>query len=105
MKGANEGFVYRMKICSGHFPMNVSNTKEEFSVKNFLGEKVPRVLKIKPGVDVKIEGDAVIVESNSKELAGQTAANIEKLTKIKNRDLRVFQDGIYITEMAGRKVR
>ena len=105
VKGANEGFVYRMKICSGHFPMNVSFTKEEFSVKNFLGEKAPRVLKLKQGVDVKIEGDIVVIESNSKELAGQTAADIERLTKIKNRDLRVFQDGIYITEMAGRKVR
>ncbi len=105
MRGVKERFVYRLKICSGHFPMNVTCTKEEFSVKNFLGEKIPRVLKLKPGVDVKLEGEQVTVESTNKEFAGQTAAEIERLTKVKNKDRRVFQDGIYITEMAGRKVR
>jgi len=34
--------------------------------------------------------------------AGQTAANIERATKIKGFDPRVFQDGIYIIEKPGR---
>ncbi len=105
IKGATEGHVYRMKICSGHFPMNVSVSGGEFVVNNFLGEKKPRTLKIKEGAAVKIEGDIVIVESPCKETAGQTAADIESLTRITGRDLRIFQDGIYITEKDGKAVR
>lgn len=105
IKGATEGHVYTLKICSGHFPMNVSISGNDFVVNNFLGEKNPRKLKLNEGVDVKIEGDMVTVESCNKELAGQTAASIESLTKITNRDLRIFQDGIYITEKDGKPVR
>lgn len=102
MNGVTRGHKYRLKICSGHFPMNVSISGRDFIVKNFLGEKVPRVLKMKEGVNVKIEGQDVIVEGASKEVAGQTAADIEKLTKVRGRDERVFQDGIYITEKDGK---
>ena len=105
VKGASEGHVYKLKVCSGHFPMNAAVSGKEFVVKNFLGEKKPRVLKLKEGVDVKVEGEAVTVESCDKELAGQTAADIERLTKITNRDRRIFQDGIYITEKDGFPVR
>lgn len=102
MKGVTQGHKYTLKICSGHFPMNVSISGRDFIVKNFLGEKVPRVLKMKEGVNVKIEGQDVIVEGISKEITGQTAADIEKLTRIRGRDERVFQDGIYITEKDGK---
>ncbi len=96
--GVQEGFTYSLKICSGHFPMNASVSGQDFIVKNFLGESVPRKLKLIQGVSVKIAGDQVTVHADSKESAGQVAASIEKLTKIKGRDLRVFQDGIYITK-------
>ena len=103
-KGAVEGHTYKLKICSGHFPMNASVNNNEFVIKNFLGEKVPRVLKIKEGAEVKIEGEIIIVTSLSKETAGQVAADIESLTRIKGRDLRIFQDGIYITEKDGKQM-
>ena len=96
IKGANEGHTYKLKICSGHFPMNVSISGEEFIVKNFLGESIPRKLKINKEVSVKIEDKDVVVESINKELAGQTASSIEELTKRKGFDTRIFQDGIYI---------
>ncbi|MBW2995365.1 50S ribosomal protein L6, partial [Candidatus Woesearchaeota archaeon] len=93
MKGASGNHIYKLKICSGHFPMNASVSGNEFVIKNFLGESVPRKLKLKEGVSVKINGNEVVVESKSKELAGQTAASIEILTRITNRDLTRFQDG------------
>jgi large subunit ribosomal protein L6 len=104
VKGANERFVYKLKVCSGHFPMTVTVTKNEFSVKNFLGESIPRIIKLKQGVDVKLEGDIVTVESTDKELAGQTAADIEQLTRITNRDRRIFQDGIWLIEKFGKLI-
>ncbi len=105
IKGANEGHTYRLKVCSGHFPMNVSVSGKEFVIKNFLGEKKPRTLKIKEGATVKVEGEIVTVESCNKEIAGQTAASIESLTRITNRDLRIFQDGVYITAKCGKPIR
>ncbi len=104
-KGANEGHIYKLKICSGHFPMNVAISGKDFIVKNFLGEKNPRALKLKEGADVKLEGEVITIESCSKELAGQTAADIEKLTRITNKDRRIFQDGIYITEKDSKPIR
>ncbi|MGB9830609.1 MAG: 50S ribosomal protein L6, partial [Fervidicoccus fontis] len=67
-------------------------------VKNFLGEKSPRKARIMPGVKVKIEKEDVIVEGLDIEAVGQTAANLEQATKVKEYDRRVFMDGIYIYE-------
>jgi len=105
MKGVQEPWVYKLKVCASHFPMNVSMSGKDFIVKNFLGEKVPRKFTIKEGVTVKVDGKDVIVESIDKELAGNTASEIELITTIRGRDLRVFQDGIYITEKAGKPIK
>jgi large subunit ribosomal protein L6 len=105
MQGVQEPWVYKLKICASHFPMNVGVSGKEFIVKNFLGEKVPRKMVIKEGVTVKVDGKDVIVESIDKELAGNTASEIELLTVVRGRDLRVFQDGIYITEKAGKPIK
>ncbi|MBD3304688.1 50S ribosomal protein L6 [Candidatus Woesearchaeota archaeon] len=105
LKGVHEPWIYKLKVCASHFPMNVGVSGNEFIVKNFLGEKIPRKLKVKDGVTVKVDGKDVIVESIDKELAGSTASDIELLTVIRGRDLRVFQDGIYITEKAGKPIK
>jgi len=104
IKGANEGYEYLLQICSVHFPITVSADKEYVSIKNFIGETVPRKAKILPNVQVKIEGDIVKVTSANKEAAGQTSANIELSTKIKNRDRTRFQDGIWIIRKANEDI-
>lgn len=103
--GVKEGYIYKLKICSSHFPMNASVNNGEFVIKNFFGEKIPRKLKIKEGAAVKIEGDIITIESIDKEIAGQVAADIETLTKRTKYDRRIFQDGCYITEKAGKEVK
>lgn len=107
VKGVTQGHLYTMKVCSGHFPMSVSVTKDEFVIKNFFGERTPRRLKLNPGVAVKVDGDIITIESVDKELAGQTANSIENLCR-KNRrsfDKRIFQDGIFITNKDGKEIR
>ena len=96
--GVTEGHAYKLKVCSGHFPMNVSLSGNVLSIKNFLGEKVPRTLKIKDGATVKVDGEEVSVEGIDIEKVGQVAADIEQLTRVTNKDIRIFQDGIYIVE-------
>ncbi|MEK6863107.1 MAG: 50S ribosomal protein L6 [Nanoarchaeota archaeon] len=99
--GVKEPYQYKLKICSGHFPMNVSVSGKEVVIKNFLGEAVPRKIKIMPGVEVKVNGEEILVSGSDVEAAGQTAARIESVCRITNRDRRIFQDGCYIVEKAG----
>jgi large subunit ribosomal protein L6 len=104
-KGANELHKYELKICSGHFPMKVDVKGDTLTINNFLGEKHPRTLKLKEGVKVKVEADKINVEGVDKSLAGQTAADIEQLTRRTNYDGRIFQDGIYITNKDGKEIK
>ena len=64
-----------------------------------------KILKFDETVKISVNGEEILVESNNKELAGQTAANIELLTRRTGFDRRVFQDGIYITEKAGKIIK
>ena len=104
-KGALQNHTYILKICSGHFPMNVSATGSRFSIKNFLGEKTPRSLELKDGAEVKVEGGLIYVTSSNKETAGQVSADIEQLTRRPGYDTRIFQDGIYIINKDGKELK
>ncbi|MGE0793274.1 MAG: 50S ribosomal protein L6 [Candidatus Woesearchaeota archaeon] len=103
-KGVTKGHEYKLKICSGHFPMNVSLKGKTLEIKNFIGEAVPRKIEIKDGVDVKLDGTSIVVTGIDKELVSQTAASFEKLTRRNGFDKRRFQDGIYIIEKDGKKI-
>ena len=101
VKGVTEGFTYKLKVLYSHFPMTVEVKGREFVVNNYFGERVPRRADILEGVDVKVQNKTeVVVSGINKESVGQTAANIERSTTVKNRDRRVFQDGIYLISKA-----
>ncbi|MFA5992228.1 MAG: 50S ribosomal protein L6 [Candidatus Pacearchaeota archaeon] len=106
IKGLDEEYIYKLEVAYLHFPVTLDVNKEKglISIKNFLGEKKPRTSKIVKGADVEVNKNTITVTSHDKEVAGQTAANIEKATKIRNRDRRKFQDGIFITEKCGRAI-
>ena len=96
VKGVTEGFTYHLKAFYSHFPMTLAVQGQTFVVNNYFGERVPRRSDILPGVEVKVSNKVeVTVSGIDKENVGQTAANIERSTTVKNRDRRVFQDGIY----------
>lgn len=99
--GLQEEYTYKLEACNVHFPMTLKVEKDKLIVSNFLGEKVPRFAKILPNVKVEIKGQKITINSSDKDAAGQTAANFEKATKIKNRDRRIFQDGIFLVERPG----
>lgn len=104
LKGAQKKFEYKLKICFSHFPFTINVEGNRAEIKNFLGEKVPRILVIPNGVEIKVDREAITVASIDKELAGKVAADFERITKVRGRDKRIFQDGLYIIDKAGRKV-
>ncbi len=105
IKGTLQNHVYILRICSGHFPMNVTTSGNKLVVKNFLGEKVPRVLQLKEGAEVRVENDYIYVTSLSKEITGQVSADIEQLTRRPGFDTRIFQDGIYVVNKDGKELK
>lgn len=94
--GVTTGYLYNLKVVYSHFPIQLKLQGEKLEINNFLGEKYPRTARILPGTTVKVGTDEVSVTGIDKELVGSTASNIEKATRIRDRDPRVFQDGIYI---------
>jgi len=95
-RGLNEKYVYTLEAVFVHFPMTLKVEGRKLIINNFLGEKTPRYAEILPNVDVEIKGQKITISSHDKEAAGQTAANFERATKIRNKDRRIFQDGIFI---------
>ena len=63
LRGVQKKFVYKLQICSVHFPITVTvdKTNRAIIIKNFLGEKKDRKTSIMPNADVKVEGDIVVV--------------------------------------------
>ena len=102
--GIDTGFTYRHKAVYSHFPMTIKVQGNEMSITNLFGEKVPRIAPLPwSPTDVKVEVKNkvdVIVTGADIEKVGQTAANIERACRIRKRDRRVFQDGIYIVAKA-----
>ena len=96
--GATEGWEYKLEVHYSHFPMQVDVEGDEVVIQNFLGEKAPRRTTIRGDTDVAVDGEDVTLSGPSIEDVGQTAADIEQLTRVTDKDTRVFQDGVYIVE-------
>lgn len=104
IKGVQNKFEYELKAVFSHFPITIEVKGHEVIIKNFLGEKTARKTSMPEGVDIDVNGPIIIVKSTDKELAGMAAAKLETVTNIRNRDKRVFQDGIFIIKKAGREI-
>ncbi|MGH9999144.1 MAG: 50S ribosomal protein L6 [Nitrosopumilaceae archaeon] len=98
IKGIQEGYTFKMKIVYAHFPITIKVKDEKIFVENFQGERAPRVSKIRGDTKVVTKGDDVILTGPVLTDVSQTAASLQQNTKVKNKDHRVFLDGIYLFE-------
>uniref|UniRef100_A0A146LYJ9 Large ribosomal subunit protein uL6 n=1 Tax=Lygus hesperus TaxID=30085 RepID=A0A146LYJ9_LYGHE len=103
IKGVTKGFLYKMRAVYAHFPINcvVSENNSVIEIRNFLGEKFIRKVKMAPGVTVTNstkQKDELIIEGNSIEDVSRSAALIQQSTTVKNKDIRKFLDGLYVSE-------
>lgn len=97
-KGVISGYKYKLKIVYTHFPISIEQKENEIFIKNFLGQKGSRKVKVPLDVKVEIKKDEITITGINKEIVGQTAASLEGATKLCKKDRRRFQDGIFIFE-------
>ncbi|MFH7882616.1 MAG: 50S ribosomal protein L6 [Candidatus Aenigmatarchaeota archaeon] len=97
INGVKKGYTYKLKVVYSHFPISVKVEGDKVLILNFLGEKIPRIAKIVGNTKVKIEKDEIIVSGIDIDEVSQTASNIELACRIKRKDRKIFQDGIWIT--------
>ncbi|RLV93787.1 60S ribosomal protein L9-B [Spathaspora sp. JA1] len=103
--GVTKGYKYKMRFVYAHFPINVNVVETDgqkfVEIRNFLGEKRVRQIKIQEGVTMEIstaQKDELIVSGNSLEAVSQNAADIQQICRVRNKDIRKFLDGIYVSE-------
>jgi len=95
LEGVVDGYTIKMKVVFSHFPINVKIDGKRVLIENFQGERAPRVTKIWGETKVVPKGDDVIITGHVLTDVSQTAAEIENGSRVKNKDHRVFLDGIY----------
>ena len=95
LEGVVEGYTIKMKIVFSHFPVNVKIEGKKVLIENFQGERAPRTTKIWGETKVVPKGDDIIITGHVLTDVSQTAAEIENKSRVKNKDHRVFLDGIY----------
>jgi len=101
--GVTKGYLYKMRYVYAHFPINV-NVYEEgtlVEIRNFLGEKLVRKVQLLPGVKAEIskaQKDEILISGNDLENVSQSAASIQQITNVRDKDIRKFLDGIYVSE-------
>ena len=86
-----------MRYVYAHFPINVNLEKNnetglwEVEIRNFIGEKIVRRVVMHEGVDVEVsknQKDELLLFGNSLENVSQSAADIQQICKVRNKDIR-----------------
>lgn len=103
VSGVTKGFQYKMRAVHAHFPINcvISENNSLIEIRNFLGEKHIRRVRMQPGVTVvnsPKQKDELVLEGNDIEAVSLSAALIQQSTTVKDKDIRKFLDGLYVSE-------
>jgi len=101
--GVTKGFQYKMRAVYAHFPINciIQDDGNALEIRNFLGEKTVRHVDMLDGVKVvesKTQKDELILEGNDIDNVSQSAASIHGICRVRNKDIRKFLDGIYVSD-------
>ena len=104
--GVTRGFLYKMRFVYSHFPINVNTAGGNIEIRNFLGERRVRKVKLPEGVEyVRSEDVKDQIELSGIDIVAVslTAAKIQQATNVRHKDLRKFLDGIYVSEKGPRE--
>lgn len=113
MTGVHKGFIRKMRFVFAHFPIQCALPVEDpvtgekvpegkiVEIRNFLGEHRVRRVDMLDGVICLRGGkDEIIIQGIDIELVSRSAALINQACHVKNKDIRKFLDGCYVSECA-----
>merc|ERR1712066_548382 len=100
--GVQKKYQYRMRLVYAHFPINatITNGGSTIELRNYLGEKRVRVVNMLPGVKVDKSAqtkDELVVTGTDIDLTSRSAALIRQSCMCKDKDIRKFLDGVYVS--------
>ncbi|CAK56602.1 unnamed protein product (macronuclear) [Paramecium tetraurelia] len=104
IRGVTSGYKFKMVLAYAHFPIiiNLLEKGAGVEIKNFLGEKIVRTIKCLPGVVITRneaeEKNVLTLTGNDLNNVSLTCALIHQACAVKNKDIRQFLDGIYVSE-------
>merc|ERR1719174_3516038 len=101
--GVEKKFQYNMRLVYAHFPINATivDGGKTLELRNFLGEKVVRVVKMLDGVTVDKSAqtkDELVVTGADIENVSRSSALSHQSCLVKKKDIRKFLDGVYVSE-------
>jgi large subunit ribosomal protein L6 len=99
MRGVMEYNEIHMEVVYAHFPITVEAKDGKIFIKNMLGERAPRKAGIVGDTKIEVNGKDVRLYGSSLYDISQTAANIRIACRVREKDERVFQDGIYYAKV------
>ncbi len=95
IQGVSTHYESNMQVIFAHFPITVEVKGNTVLIKNLIGERAPRIAKIAGTTKVEVKGTNVRVFGTNINDVSQTCANLRKACRIREKDGRVFQDGVY----------
>ena len=100
--GVTKGYLYKMRLAYAHFPIttNIVDGNTTLEIRNFLREAEVRRVHAIEGVKIEAstaQKDELIISGNDVESVSCTCAKIHDSVKIRNKDLRKFLDGIFVS--------
>ncbi|CAD8075885.1 unnamed protein product [Paramecium primaurelia] len=104
IRGVTTGYKFKMVLAYAHFPIiiNLLDDGKTIEIKNFLGEKIIRTIRCLPGVKItrneSEEKNVLTLQGNDLNNVSLTCALIHQACAVKNKDIRQFLDGIYVSE-------
>lgn len=102
-----------MRYVYAHFPINVNVDKNaetglhEVEIRNFIGEKIVRRVVMQEGVDVEIsknQKDELVLIGNNLENVSQSAADIQQICRVRNKDIRKVRFTHIHAHLAGNSI-
>merc|ERR1711915_689432 len=101
-EGVEKRYEYRMRLVYSHFPINanITNGGKTIELRNYLGEKIVRTANMLEGVKVEKSAqtkDELVVTGSDIDLTSRSAALIRQSCLCKDKDIRKFLDGIYVS--------
>merc|ERR1711865_425491 len=100
--GVEKKFEYKMRLVYAHFPINanITNGNKTVELRNYLGEKIVRVVNLLEGVTIAKGAnvkDELVLTGTDIDLVSRSAALIRQTCMAKNKDIRKFLDGVYVS--------